>query len=124
MKPKAMWKTIVLKRADTARCCGQPVGAGDRVRWHPSKGVEHLRGQCDRSQLEEGGAPAPELASVPEAEGVVKVVPLRAAKYAGWSARQYADGSWDAVSGVAVTTCEPTFHAAVAAIALCVEVVA
>ena len=120
-QPKT-WRTLIAKKSGTARCCGAPVGIGDKVRWHPSKGVEHLRGQCDRNQLPEGGGQAPESApveavAVPAPEGA-KVVPLRAAQYSGWSVRCLPDGSFDAVHvGGALTTAEPTFKAAVAAIA-------
>jgi len=38
------WRTIVATRDGECRLCGGEVKAGTKVRWHPSKGIEHERG--------------------------------------------------------------------------------
>jgi hypothetical protein len=40
------WRTIQASRDGECRLCGGEVKAGDTVRWHPQKGLEHERGGC------------------------------------------------------------------------------
>jgi hypothetical protein len=51
---RSQWKTIeVAREGDSFRCCGADVPVGATVRWHRSKGIEHLRGECARELLDQ-----------------------------------------------------------------------
>jgi hypothetical protein len=40
------WRTIQTQRDGECRLCGGEIKAGETVRWHRSKGIEHERGGC------------------------------------------------------------------------------
>ena len=39
------WRTITTQKDGECRLCGGQVPAGTEVRWHPTKGIEHQKGE-------------------------------------------------------------------------------
>jgi len=39
------WRTITTQKDGECRLCGGEVPAGTEVRWHPTKGIEHQKGE-------------------------------------------------------------------------------